>query len=58
MSRCAAGGNSDAVCSCMYDKVKHHYSSEYMKHLGDNGWFPDDFADVSAQSAKQCGVNP
>jgi hypothetical protein len=29
-----------------------------MKHLGENKWFPDDFADVSAQAAKQCGVNP
>lgn len=56
MNRCTASGNDSSACSCAYDKIKENYSSEWMDHLGENGWFPDDFIEVSAKAVQQCNV--
>lgn len=56
MNRCTASGNDSSACSCAYDNIKDHYPSEWMDHLGENGWFPNDFIEVSAQAVQQCNV--
>jgi hypothetical protein len=52
---CAIGGADSSICSCVYDKMKDHYSEDIMTHMGQPGsQMPDDFSDVMVKSAMQC----
>ena len=52
---CAIGGADSSICSCVYDKMKDHYSEDVMRHMeGSGAQLPDDFRDVMVKSAMQC----
>ena len=52
---CASAGIDSLTCGCAYSKMKAHYPSEVMDHIGERDWrAPDDFSDVMIHAAMQC----
>ena len=52
---CMMGGADRSTCSCVYDKMKDHYSADLMEHMGEPGTqMPADFPDVMVKTALQC----
>jgi|GEM_PF-4473076 len=57
IDRCAAGGHDASACECIYEKISDHYPSNWMDHLGENGWLPNDVNTVLRNAAQECHVN-
>lgn len=55
---CQSGGTDRSTCSCVYDKLEAHYSSQFMEQLGEQQVsqldLPQDFSEQMLRAAQAC----
>ena len=55
---CQSGGTDRSTCSCVYDKLEAHYSSDVMEKLGQQNVsqldLPRDFTEQMLRAAQAC----